>query len=109
LIGAIVPDAAKGGALCQGSLLKSGSDGAPLFLMRSLLASSLTCLLAQGADPKVASEPKSHSNDKVKVGVDMPSGGSIFCLSELPSGPNLLNHADRGRFDEIRKRAALKP
>ncbi|MEI7928187.1 MAG: hypothetical protein WCH40_06520 [Verrucomicrobiales bacterium] len=77
--------------------------------MRSLLALSLTCLLAQGADPKVASKPKSLSNDKVKIGVDMTSGGLIFWFSELPSGPNLLNHADHGRFDEIRKRTALKP
>ena len=66
--------------------------------MRFLLAFSLTCMFARGADPKVASEPKFLSNDKVKIGVDLTSGGSIFWFSELPSGPNLLNHADRGRF-----------
>ncbi len=66
--------------------------------MRSLVLLSLTCLLARAADPKVASDPKFLSNGKVKIGVDMTSGGSIFWFSELPDGKNLLNHADRGRF-----------
>jgi hypothetical protein len=66
--------------------------------MRILILLSLTCLLARAADPKVASDPKFLSNGKVKIGVDMTSGGSIFWFSELPDGPNLLNHADRGRF-----------
>lgn len=37
-------------------------------------------------------------NGKIKLGVDMESGGSIFYFAELPGDKNLLNHADRGRF-----------
>ncbi len=38
------------------------------------------------------------SNERIRIGVDMSSGGSVFWFSEMPDGPNLLNHADRGRF-----------
>lgn len=50
------------------------------------------------ADPEVASDTRFLQNGKVKIGVDMTSGGAVFWFSELPEGPNLLNHADRGRF-----------
>jgi hypothetical protein len=48
--------------------------------------------------PEVASKQKFLENGKVKIGVDLSSGGSIFWFSELPEDRNLLNHADRGRF-----------
>lgn len=48
--------------------------------------------------PEVASKQKFIENGKIKIGVDLSSGGSVFWFSELPDGPNLLNHADRGRF-----------
>jgi hypothetical protein len=47
---------------------------------------------ACGADEKFL------ENDRVKIGVDLTSGGSIFWLSEKTNERNLLNHADRGRF-----------
>jgi hypothetical protein len=50
------------------------------------------------AEPEVASDVRFLSNERIKIGVDMTSGGSIFWFSEMPDGPNLLNHADRGRF-----------
>lgn len=48
--------------------------------------------------PEVASKQKFLENGKVKIGVDLSSGGSIYWFSELPADRNLLNHADRGRF-----------
>jgi hypothetical protein len=48
--------------------------------------------------PEVASKQKFIENGKIKIGVDLSSGGSIFWFSELPEDRNLLNHADRGRF-----------
>jgi len=48
--------------------------------------------------PAMASKQKFIDNGKIKIGVDLSSGGSTFWFSELPDGPNLLNHADRGRF-----------
>lgn len=36
-------------------------------------------------------------NGKVKIGVDVSSGGAVFWFSES-GGKNLMNHADRGRF-----------
>lgn len=54
------------------------------------------CLLAN--EPEVASQVQFLENGKVKIGVDLTSGGAVFWFSELPEGPNLLNHADRGRF-----------
>lgn len=54
---------------------------------------------AKPADhPEVASLRKFIENGKIKVGVDLSSGGSIYWFSELPADRNLLNHADRGRF-----------
>ena len=47
---------------------------------------------------EVASKQKFIENGKIKIGVDLSSGGSIFWFSELPEDRNLLNHADRGRF-----------
>jgi len=72
----------------------------PKPLSSSLAAALLLACLAplQGADPEVASKVEFLENGKVKIGVDMSSGGSVFWFSELPDGPNLLNHADRGRF-----------
>jgi hypothetical protein len=46
----------------------------------------------------VASRPVFIDNGKVRLGADLSSGGSIFWFSAQPGGPNLLNHADRGRF-----------
>ena len=59
----------------------------------------LNCLAsALPAKEEVASETKFIDNGKLKIGVDLGSGGSIFWLSELPADRNLLNHYDRGRF-----------
>jgi hypothetical protein len=63
-----------------------------------LFATLMLPVAAPAADPEVASDTRFLQNDKVKIGVDMTSGGAIFWFSELPDGPNLLNHADRGRF-----------
>ena len=49
-------------------------------------------------NPEVASKQKFIENGKIKIGVDLTSGGSLFWFSELPSDRNLMNHADRGRF-----------
>ena len=72
----------------------AASFSIPARLTAFLLA---TTILAT-ADPEVASDTRFLQNDKIKIGVDITSGGSIFWFSELPDGPNLLNHADRGRF-----------
>jgi len=48
--------------------------------------------------PEVASKQKFIENGKIKIGVDLSSGGSIFWFSEVGIDRNLLNHADRGRF-----------
>lgn len=50
------------------------------------------------ANPEVASQTRFVDNGKLKIGVDLSSGGSIFWFSELSQDRNLLNHADRGRF-----------
>ncbi len=49
-------------------------------------------------NPEVASKQKFVENGKIKIGVDLTSGGSVFWFSELPADRNLMNHADRGRF-----------
>lgn len=59
-----------------------------IFLLVMLAAS------ASAEPPK----PKFIENGRIKLGVDLSSGGSIFWFSELPADRNLLNHADRGRF-----------
>lgn len=70
--------------------------------MRTLLFVSLlipiTAFSAGKDAPEVASKVKFIDNGKLKIGVDLTSGGSIFWFSELPADRNLLNHADRGRF-----------
>ncbi len=43
-------------------------------------------------------QEKFLSNGRVKIGVDLSSGGSIFWFSEVAADRNLLNHYDRGRF-----------
>ena len=48
--------------------------------------------------PVVPPKEKFLENGKLKIGVDLSSGGSIFWFSELPANKNLMNHADRGRF-----------
>lgn len=53
---------------------------------------------ADPAKPAVASETRFIDNGRLKIGVDLTSGGSVFWFSELPADRNLLNHADRGRF-----------
>ncbi|WP_035616160.1 hypothetical protein [Haloferula sp. BvORR071] len=57
-----------------------------------------TISLAAAEEPAVASNTAFLENGKIKLGVDLGSGGSVFWFSNLPDGPNLLNHADRGRF-----------
>ena len=68
-------------------------------MIRSLV---LGCLLLEAAaaapEEGVAEKTRFLENGKVKIGVDLGSGGSVFWFSELPDGKNLLNHADRGRF-----------
>ncbi|MCU0795630.1 MAG: hypothetical protein MUF31_06805 [Akkermansiaceae bacterium] len=67
----------------------------------SPLAAIVALCLTSGsmmANPEVASDTRFIDNGKIKIGVDLTSGGSIFWLSELPEDRNLLNHADRGRF-----------
>jgi len=61
-----------------------------LFWMPSLITATTL--------PEVASKKKFLENGKIKIGVDLSSGGSIFWFSELPADRNLMNHADRGRF-----------
>lgn len=76
-------------------------DNVSLPMKSTNLASAITfTILATTADgnPEVASKTKFIDNGKIKIGVDLTSGGSIFWLSELPEDRNLLNHADRGRF-----------
>jgi hypothetical protein len=55
-------------------------------------------VVAAAAEPAAAPKERFLANAKVKIGVDLSSGGSIFWFSELPGDRNLLNHADRGRF-----------
>lgn len=47
---------------------------------------------------EAAFRQKFLENGKIRIGVDLSSGGSIFWFSELPANRNLMNHADRGRF-----------
>lgn len=65
---------------------------------KSILLMSILAAVPAIADPEVASDTRFLENGRIKIGVDMTSGGAIFWFSELPDGPNLLNHADRGRF-----------
>lgn len=37
-------------------------------------------------------------NGKVRIGVDLGGGGSVFYFAESATGRNLLNHADKGRY-----------
>jgi hypothetical protein len=67
-------------------------------MIKPILILLLTLATIHAADPEVASDNRFLQNGKIKIGVDMTSGGSIFWFSELPDGPNLLNHHDRGRF-----------
>lgn len=48
--------------------------------------------------PVIPPKEKFLENGKLKIGVDLSSGGSIFWFSEFPANRNLMNHADRGRF-----------
>lgn len=66
----------------------------------ALLSAAAVTVSVSAADPhpEVASQKKFIENGKIKVGVDLSSGGSIYWFSELPADRNLLNHADRGRF-----------
>ncbi len=43
-------------------------------------------------------QPHYLDNGKVRIGVDMTGGGSVFHFSESKTRRNLLNHADKGRF-----------
>ena len=64
--------------------------------MRLLCLLPLAALIspATAADePQVASQTAFLENGKIKLGVDLSSGGSVFWFSTLPDGPNLLNHA----------------
>lgn len=48
--------------------------------------------------PEAPASEKFLENGKIKIGVDLSSGGSIFWFSEAANDRNLMNHADRGRF-----------
>lgn len=61
-------------------------------------ARAFLCGLLLAEEPEVASDVRFLANERIRIGVDMTSGGAIFWFSEMPDGPNLLNHADRGRF-----------
>lgn len=37
-------------------------------------------------------------NGRVRIGVDLGGGGSVFYFAESATGRNLLNHADKGRY-----------
>ena len=68
---------------------------------RLLLLALILAPLSVSSAEEAGKEPSGKAfleNGKVKIGADLSSGGSIFWFSELPDGPNLLNHADRGRF-----------
>lgn len=53
---------------------------------------------AQGLEREVSMDGKYYiSNARVRLGVDLERGGSIFFFSDA-QGRNLLNHADEGRF-----------
>ena len=69
-------------------------------MKRTLFAIAWIVLpLANAApDAQVAEKTRFLENGKVRIGVDLGSGGAVFWFSELPDGKNLLNHADRGRF-----------
>lgn len=58
----------------------------------------MVALTFGATQPEVASKQKFLENGKVKIGVDLSSGGSVFWFSEVPANRNFLNHADRGRF-----------
>ena len=59
---------------------------------------ALATVAAGEPHPEVASKQTFLENDKIKIGVDLSSGGSIFWFSEVSGDRNLMNHADRGRF-----------
>ncbi len=73
-------------------------------MLRPIVPVSLACFVLTAPSTAVAEEQKTAeevrfiSDGKTKLGVDLSSGGSVFWLSEMPDGANLLNHADRGRF-----------
>lgn len=68
-------------------------------MFRCIAAFTILATIATAAPvPEVASKQKFLENGKIKIGVDLSSGGSIFWFSELPADRNLMNHADRGRF-----------
>jgi hypothetical protein len=66
--------------------------------MRFFLIWLFPCLLFANPAPSPVANEKFLSNGKIKIGLDLSSGGSIFWFSELPEDRNLLNHHDRGRF-----------
>jgi hypothetical protein len=71
-----------------------GQEGAPIHAVNS------DTIPGKPGHPnqEVASKQAFLDNNSLRIGVDLSSGGAIFWLSESPGGPNLLNHADRGRF-----------
>lgn len=58
----------------------------------------VTAVASGETRPEVAAKLQFLENGRVKIGVDLSSGGSICWFSKLPENRNLLNHADRGRF-----------
>lgn len=67
-------------------------------MLYRICACLMMIAVATAAEPAAAPKERFLANGKVKIGVDLSSGGSIFWFSELPGDRNLLNHADRGRF-----------
>lgn len=58
----------------------------------------LAAVAVAAPPPEVPPQARFLANGKVKIGVDLSSGGAICWFSELPAERNLMNHADRGRF-----------
>ena len=68
-------------------------------MTRWIAAWMLVTAVASGeTQPEVAAKQQFLENGRVRIGVDLSSGGSICWFSKLPENRNLLNHADRGRF-----------
>ena len=61
---------------------------------------AIVCVAAVSAVEPPKTPPKAVfiDNGKVRLGVDLASGGSVFYLSASKPHRNLLNHYDRGRF-----------
>ena len=55
-------------------------------------------LISLGANGQDADHFKYIDNGKVRLGIDLSGGGSVFYFAESKTKRNLLNHNDKGRF-----------